>query len=77
MSEDTIEMRVAEPPRPHRFTFMGEDDEAIGTLDWSDGTLKFEGDADESAQVFFNIVVKLYAGDLPLVDCPECGVNDD
>ena len=32
----------------------------VGTLDWSDGTMRFEGDADESAQLFFDNIVKIY-----------------
>jgi hypothetical protein len=35
-------------------------DKNVGTLDWSDGTMKFKGDADESAQLFFDNIVKRY-----------------
>lgn len=35
-------------------------DKTVGTLDWSDGTMKFKGDADESAQLFFDNIVKRY-----------------
>jgi hypothetical protein len=32
----------------------------IGALDWNDGVMKFKGDADESAKVFFDNVIKRY-----------------
>jgi hypothetical protein len=32
----------------------------VGELDWNDGTMKFEGDAEESAQLFFDEVIKRY-----------------
>jgi len=31
---------------------------AIGKLDWNDGTMKFSGSADESAQLFFDFIIK-------------------
>lgn len=33
---------------------------SVGTLDWSDGTMRFKGDADESAQLFFDNIIKRY-----------------
>lgn len=36
------------------------DDKNVGTLDWSDGAMKFKGDADESAQLFFDGIIKIY-----------------
>jgi hypothetical protein len=32
----------------------------VGRLDWSDGKMKFEGEADESAQLFFDNIIKIY-----------------
>lgn len=32
----------------------------VGKLDWSDGNMKFEGDYDESAQLFFDNIIKRY-----------------
>lgn len=32
----------------------------IGFLDWNDGNMKFSGSADESAQIFFEAVIKRY-----------------
>jgi len=29
-------------------------EKTVGKLDWADGNMKFEGDADESAQLFFD-----------------------
>ena len=37
-----------------------KDNKAVGTLSWKDGPMKFEGDADESAQLFFDNVIKRY-----------------
>jgi hypothetical protein len=40
---------------------------SVGTLDWSDGIMRFEGDVDESAQLFFdNIVTRYIQTQLPL-----------
>lgn len=32
----------------------------VGRLDWKDGTMKFIGNADESAQLFFDNIIKRY-----------------
>jgi len=32
----------------------------IGKLDWKDGVMKFEGDVDESAQLFFDNIIKRF-----------------
>jgi hypothetical protein len=32
----------------------------VGVLDWNDGPMKFEGDAEESAQLFFDNIIKRY-----------------
>ena len=36
------------------------EEKIVGKLDWSDGTMKFKGDADESAQLFFDNIIKMY-----------------
>lgn len=35
-------------------------EKTVGKLDWSDGTMKFTGDADESAQLFFDGIIKRF-----------------
>lgn len=35
-------------------------DKQVGALDWNDGQMKFIGDADESAKMFFDKVIKMY-----------------
>lgn len=40
--------------------FKGKSQEDIGVLDWSSGVMKFTGDADESAQLFFDGIIKQY-----------------
>lgn len=47
------------PPMPFCLTFS-DGDKKIGSLTMDDGQLKFEGNADESAKVFFNYLVKLW-----------------
>lgn len=37
-------------------TFHSDDGLTIGKLDWNDGTLRFAGNADESAKVFFRFL---------------------
>jgi hypothetical protein len=37
-----------------------KDGKPIGTLSWKDGPMKFEGDAEESAQLFFDNIIKRY-----------------
>jgi hypothetical protein len=35
-------------------------DKTVGTLTWKDGPMRFEGDAEESAQLFFDNIIKVY-----------------
>lgn len=35
-------------------------DKQIGALDWNDGQMKFIGDVDESAKMFFDNVIQMY-----------------
>jgi len=45
--------------KPNRnITFHGEDGE-VGKLTWDDGRFHFEGDADESARIFFDAVCNI------------------
>lgn len=34
--------------------------DAIGKLDWNDGTMKFSGSVDESAQLFFDYIIRAH-----------------
>jgi hypothetical protein len=36
---------------------------AIGKLDWNDGTMKFSGSVDESAQLFFDCIIQAHTQD--------------
>ena len=40
-------------------TFYDSKD-AIGKLDWNDGTMKFSGSVDESAQIFFDCIIRAH-----------------
>lgn len=37
-----------------------KDNKQIGILSWNDGVMKFEGDVEESAKIFFDNVIKHY-----------------
>lgn len=39
-------------------SFCNKDNKIVGKLDWSDGIMKFTGDADESGKVFFENMIK-------------------
>lgn len=41
-------------------SFCNKENKIVGKLDWSDGTMKFTGDADDSAQLFFDNIIKIY-----------------
>lgn len=41
-------------------SFLNKENKIVGKLDWSDGTMKFTGDADESGKVFFENMIKHY-----------------
>lgn len=43
------------PEANRSITFHGEDGD-VGKLTWDDGRFHFEGDADESARIFFDAV---------------------
>lgn len=43
-------------PSNRNITFNGKDGAIIGKLTWDGGQFHFEGDADESAKMFFDVV---------------------
>lgn len=58
MSDDIVEITCAgalysPPDTSCRFILDGKD---IAMLDWGSGVMKFKGDADESAKIFFEIL---------------------
>lgn len=52
-------MRTLAPSR--NVTFHGKDGETIGELNWTNGPMTFKGNADESAEKFFDCIIKRYA----------------
>lgn len=42
----------------HKVLFYNKTGGEIGTLDWSSGTMKFNGDADAAGQLFFDHIIK-------------------
>lgn len=44
---------------PCNITFQNEEGR-VGILDWKDGVMRFEGEADEAAQIFFDSVSNLW-----------------
>jgi hypothetical protein len=65
-TETQMELNLTEPSRltlvkpDYNVSFFIEDN-LIGKLDWNDGVMKFYGEADESAKVFFDNVIKRYS----------------
>jgi len=47
-------VKFTESISPRNVTFMGENNEVVGKLTWDDGIFKFEGEAEESARIFFD-----------------------
>jgi hypothetical protein len=45
---------------PYYTVVFYKDERVIGKLDWNEGPMKFEGDADDSAQLFFDNIIKRY-----------------
>lgn len=58
-----IETGILEQPKCFVLTFTDENKE-IGSLRIKDGQLTFEGDADRSAQIFFDEIIKKYSQEL-------------
>ena len=63
VDEPEFRVVVPEPTRTYlqidrtgEITFFTVDNEPIGGLRWEDGTLVFWGEADASAQIFFEVV---------------------
>lgn len=52
-------MVIGNAPRSSNLVFMNEQGE-IGKLSWDNGRFTFEGNADESAQQFFNYLKSLF-----------------
>lgn len=47
-------------PEPNYNVCFHKDGTTIGTLDFSGGVLKFDGEAEESAKLFFNLIADLF-----------------
>jgi hypothetical protein len=45
---------------PSSMTFYNSEDSVVGIVTWEDGTLRFEGDVEESAKVFFEYFWTVY-----------------
>lgn len=57
---DDINIMNIEPN--YTMVFHGDDNEEVGKLDWNDGIMKFEGDTEESAKIFFNAFFDVFTG---------------
>lgn len=63
-------------PPSNNITFhgtVGGEETKVGELNWDDGTMKFIGDAEESAQIFFDHVIRLTC----TCDCQQCEDEND
>lgn len=66
---DAEEVKMVEFTAPSRnITFHDDKRGQIGELNWDDGVMKFIGDAEESAQIFFNHIIKLVC----VCACQKC-----
>ena len=68
-----LDLKLAINAPPTRNITFHSEDEQIGELNWDDGTMKFIGDADESAKIFFDHVIRLVC----TCSCQKCGNEDD
>ena len=57
----TGESNVLLSSKPTRNVTFHNETAEIGRLDWSDGIMTFKGNADESAEKFFDCIIKRYA----------------
>lgn len=60
VDENEYDFKLVEPPSYSIITFFNDKNETIGKLDWTDGIMKFEGEAEESAKIFFNYIFQLF-----------------
>jgi len=54
--EPVVEFKT---PKPVFNMAFHNEEKTVGTLDWSDGVLKFTGDIEESAKLFFEFLKPL------------------
>ena len=55
-------------PPTRNITFHDDEKGQVGELNWDDGVMKFIGDAQESAQIFFDHIIRLAC----ICDCQNC-----
>jgi len=48
------------PDPPKTISFNDAEGEIVGTVSWEDGVIRFEGDVDESARLFFEFLLSEY-----------------
>ena len=58
INTDTGEIEIAGLEDYSNITFYGKNDSEIGRLEWDDDKMVFKGKAKESAQVFFDYLLK-------------------
>jgi len=72
-SEDTA---ISELSHPKNIIFTDEKGTEVGRIDWSDGAVKFTGNVEESARIFFECLLKQYILSLEPSKCqPVEGEN--
>jgi hypothetical protein len=69
VATDDTALMVWKPTRTMKF--YGEDQQEVGTVDWSDGAVRFTGNVDASARVFFEAMIDLCRA----VECDQEGGN--
>lgn len=62
------------PATPSRnISFHSDEHGKIGELNWDDGPMIFIGDAEESAKIFFDHIIRM----VHTCGCPKCEEEDD
>lgn len=57
--------------KPEYSVSFYRESQLIGKLDWNDGPMKFEGNAEESAQLFFDNIIERYTQNYIKFDNPS------
>lgn len=60
-------------PPGRNISFHSDERGKVGELNWDDGPMIFIGDAEESAKIFFDHVIRMVC----TCPCPLCGDEDD
>jgi hypothetical protein len=55
---EDFQLVISEPTVPRNIVFFDNNQKEVGRIDWTDGIIKFDGDVDESAKIFFEFLLR-------------------